>query len=192
MTEQKNLAEAIKKIARAYLFLHLSINLGTLDILPSWVGYILIFRAIPIIAEKQPSAKLLQPLAVILGIWEGILWSTRLFNLHFDPFLLSLLAAIVGLYFHFQLLTDLANIAKSLHDYSLHTKLLTLRTVRTVMATIIVFPFPWEEHPAVTVIFLTAYAIVALWICFVLYGLRRSVLGEHTNNIIYCDTEDEE
>lgn len=184
-------AKAIKNIARAYLFLHLSINLGTLNILPSWVGYILIFGALPVIAEEQPSAKLLRPLAVILGLWEGILWSAQLFNISFDPLLLSVLAAVVGLYFHFQLLTDLANIAKSLHDYSLHTRLLTLRTVRTLMTTLIVFPFPWEKFPVVTTIFLIAHAIVALWICVVLYALRRSVLGEHTNNIIYCDTEDE-
>ncbi|MBR6793874.1 MAG: hypothetical protein IKM48_05910 [Clostridia bacterium] len=192
MTESQKLAAAVKNIARAYLFLHLNINLGTLNVLPSWVGYILIFGALPVIAEEQPSAKLLRPLAVILGLWEGVLWGAQLFNVPFEPLIPSLLAAVVGLYFHFQLLTDLANIAKKQHEYSLHTRLLTLRTVRTLMITVIVFPFPWEKYPAITMIFLIAHAIVALWICVVLYALRRSVLGEHTNNIIYCDTEEEQ
>ncbi len=190
MNDQERLGKAIKSIARAYLFLHLSINLGTLNILPSWLGYILIFGALPIIAEEESSAKLLRPLAVLLGLWEGLLWVTQLFGIPFSPYLLSILAAVIDLYFHFQLLTDLANLAER-HECPERQKLLTLRTVRTVMSTLLLLPFPWEEYTAVTIIILIVHAIVALWICAVLYALRRSVLGERTVGIIYCDTEDE-
>ena len=190
MNDPQRFGNAIKSIARAYLFLHLNINLGTLNILPSWVGYIWIFGALPIIAEEEDAARLLRPLAVILGLWEGFLWVVQLFGLSYSPYLLTIIAEIIELYFHFQLLTNLASIAER-YEYPERKKLLTLRTVRTLMVTALVLPFPWEQYTAVTIVVLIAHAIVAFWICAVLYSLRRSVLGEN-HGIIYCDTEDEQ
>ena len=60
------LCAAIKKIAFGYLLIHLHINLGTIDILPGWAGYLLILSAIPSISVDEESAKLLEPLAKIL------------------------------------------------------------------------------------------------------------------------------
>ena len=36
----------LTKIAWGYVFLHLNLNLGTLNVLPNWVGYLLFFSAI--------------------------------------------------------------------------------------------------------------------------------------------------
>lgn len=42
-----NLASAVGAVGRAYIFIYLNINLGTLDILPDWVGYVFILGPFP-------------------------------------------------------------------------------------------------------------------------------------------------
>lgn len=190
MNNIERLGNTLKNVARAYIFLHLNFSLGTLNLIPDWVGYILLFNSLLILKEEEETAKLLQPLAILLGIWEFIRWFLTLIGLEMNFYLLSVIATIVSLYFHFQLLTNLANIAEK-YECPERSKILNLRTVRTVLITLLSLPIAWNDHMWISIIVLLANAVVAIWITVTLYSLRRSLLEDRPNNIIYCDDEEE-
>ena len=102
---------ALSRIAWAYLLIHLHFRLNNLDLLPDWAGYLLIFSAIGLLAGELRDLPLLRPFCILLGAVSGVDWlSFLLTGAEFTGrfFLLSALITCVALYFHFQLLTDLA------------------------------------------------------------------------------------
>ena len=109
MTKRYNLSQAIRSIAWGYVLLHLHFNLGRLDILPDWLGLVLILKALPDLTEQCPSAGLLRPFAMGLAIWEGIQWLFFLFGAALDLGFLDIIGSIVALYFRFQLMTEIAH-----------------------------------------------------------------------------------
>lgn len=173
--EREQLANAVKSIAWGYVLLHLNINLGTLDILPNWLGYVLMLGALPILGESEPSALLLRPLGILLVLWEGLLWGLTIFSIPFDSTIVSILGSVASLYFHFQLLTNLASLAQR-YNCPEERKILNLRTVRTLLITLLALPFNWRQYSVVSVCVVFAHIIVALWVCSVLFSLRRSLL----------------
>ena len=68
------LSGAASLVAWGYLFLYLNINLGPVDILPNWLGYGMMLRALPALGSAVPAAALLRPLASMLAGWQGLLW----------------------------------------------------------------------------------------------------------------------
>ena len=105
---------ALSRIAWAYLLIHLHFRLNNLDVLPDWAGYLLIFSAIGLLAGELRDLPLLRPFCILLGAVSGVDWlSFLLTGAEFTGrfFLLSALITCVALYFHFQLLTDLAALA---------------------------------------------------------------------------------
>lgn len=105
---------ALSRIAWAYLLIHLHFRLNNLDLLPDWAGYLLIFSAIGLLAGELRDLPLLRPFCILLGAVSGVDWlSFLLTGAEFTGrfFLLSALITCVALYFHFQLLTDLAALA---------------------------------------------------------------------------------
>lgn len=177
MSPRENLRGAIKAIAWGYILLHLDINLGTLNILPNWLAYLLMVRALPELEPEQPSAGLLRPLGLLLAAWEGVMWLVKLLSLSqlgadVGGNGLSTIAAVIALYFHFQLLTDLAQIAQR-WAYPNAQRLLRLRTARTILATIFALPLPWEEYPPLSIgITLVYYFVLTVWISVVLFSLH--------------------
>lgn len=174
MTNREKLAAAAKLTAWGYLLIRIDLNLGTMDILPGWLGYLLILKALPAFGEEEPSAKLLRPLGIVLALWEGAGWAAALFGVTVDSYLLTVLAGVVELYFHFQLLTDLSHIAGN-YACPQEGKLLTLRTVYTVAATLSLLSLPWEDWLAVAVAVMLTGVAAALWICKTLFSFRRSL-----------------
>ncbi len=170
---RQSLIDAIGRVAGGYLLLHLHFNLGTLNILPNWLGYLLMLNALPAIAEYEPSANLLRPLGILLALWEGFLWLIALFGASVNVYFVETVAAVVGLYFHFQLLTNLASVAER-DRCPEHRRILTLRTVRTVLMTLMFLPFPWETNQLLAWPVIIVHVIVALWIATTLFSLKRS------------------
>lgn len=168
------MSQVMKQIAIGYLLLHINFNFGTLNILPDWLGYLFILRALAGLAEEEPSAKLLQPLGKILLAWEVIEWTVVLFGGEFAGYGISIIVIAVSLYFNFQLLTNLANIAEK-YDCPERNKILFLRTILTVMNTMFALPFPWEEYQGITIVFIVINLVVTLWMCILLFSLKRSL-----------------
>ena len=188
MTDRERLCAALRKIAWAYLLLHLHFNLGTLDLLPNWGGYLLIFLALPDLSIEVPSLKLLSTLGVILCLWGGAEWIFNLFGAQLDVGGWSIIQVVLDLYFHFQLLTDLAALSEQ-HELPGTAKMLRqLRSARTVLATCYQLPliWPWLNDllPTATQISLTViaiiYVIVSLVICYALFALRRALFEDET------------
>jgi hypothetical protein len=177
--EQVRLAAAIKKIAWGYLLLHINFNLGSINILPNWLGYVLMLGALPILGAEIPEALLLRPLGILLAVWEGIAWGLPIFSISWDSAIFTTIATAVGLYFHFQLLTNLSQLAAQ-HNCPQDGALLRLRTVRTILLTVFILPIPWEKYAALSIPLVVVNLAVGLWICQVLFSLRRSLEGPTT------------
>ncbi len=138
----------ICRVGWSYVLLHLDINLGTVDILPAWVGYLIILRSLPVLGKQRSSALLLKPFSWLLLFTSLADWLAKIIGsslqqmLIFDglAFLLDLILVLVRLYFHFQLLTDIAVIAKQ-ENYPYVKELLNVRLVYTISMTIVALPF---------------------------------------------------
>ena len=101
----------IGTVAWAYIILCLDINIVRVNLLPDWVAYMMIFYALPYIAEKQRSALLLKNFVMALGILNGTGWLANIFGIEISLYFISIFSTTIHLYTHFQLLTNLADIA---------------------------------------------------------------------------------
>ena len=181
MKHREPAARAASNILKGYLFLHLNLNLGTLDILPNWAGYLFIDEILPDLSLTRPSALLLRSLGRGLALWGGICWLLDLFSITPSGLmgaslwqLLQVAAGVMGLYFHFQLLTDLAETAR-MKGYPQVKKLLWLRTVKTLLSTFIMavgLPPASQFITGVRIYQVLGIGIaVTIWICLVLNDL---------------------
>ena len=140
--ETKTYVHNLSRIAWAYVFLlidfSMSVNDFSINVLPGWVGFLLIFLALPSVEEQEPSASLLRPLVILLGLWEVIRWvGTLVTGSVFDIPLLTLILSALSMYFHFQFLTNLSSIAQTHGLLEDSEKLLHLRTGLTLFTAIV-------------------------------------------------------
>ena len=114
MTNRESLYRSLSRAAWGYFFLNFDFNIGTVSLFPRFVGYILFFLAIETLAEERRDLRLLRPLCVLLAAWNGGDWLMSWGGGDIDGHILflDLLVAAAGLYFQFQLLTDLAGLAE--------------------------------------------------------------------------------
>lgn len=132
------LRNGISKTAWGYFFLYFNLNINTISLLPSFAGFLLFLSAAKTLQEEERELSLLRPLGILLALWHGVSWFAGWFGA--DPsgqLFLDLIIALANLYFHFQLLTNLASIAaKYQHIGAAHdAKLLKCRTIQTIMLT---------------------------------------------------------
>ena len=174
-----NLASAVGAVGRAYIFIYLNINLGTLDILPDWVGYVFILGALPMLSLWEESMGLLRNLGFLLAIYEGVEWILNLMGGKADIPIISLIAGIIGLYFHFQLLTNMASIASEYGLTGRSENLLKLRTANTVLQTIAILTMQLSARfeaawPALVMAFVVV--ILTIMITVSIYSLKRELV----------------
>ena len=140
----KTYVHNLSRLAWAYVFLlidfSMSVNDFSINVLPGWVGFLLIFLALPSVEEQEPSASLLRPLVILLGLWEVIRWvGTLVTGSVFDVPLLTLILSALSMYFHFQFLTNLSSIARAHGLLEDSEKLLHLRTGLTLFTALVTF-----------------------------------------------------
>lgn len=167
MKREMTLSDAVGRIAWGYVFLHFHLNINAFDLVPDWVCYAMVLTALPALGRVRRSALLLRPLAIGLCAWEAFNWVTAV-----SIGALELTASVVGLYFHFQLLTDLASIGEEL-NYPGTKKLLNLRTGRTVIATALSLPLGITLEGVWAMIPLAAMLVIMIWTVAVLFALRN-------------------
>ena len=166
-----NYKNALKKIAWGYVFIYFSINLGPVDALPVWVGYILILQVLDGVAEREPSASLLKPFAFVLSAVELVKWVTTWFAGIMTLPWINVITGIVSLYFHFQLLTNLADTAK--RDCSLYGKKIRFyRNLQVLLVTILtmmdaaIIPPTWVSFSWVMLLATAVLIIGLIWTLF--------------------------
>ncbi len=183
MTDYTRVYNGISKVIWGYFFLYFNINLGTISILPSFVGFIFFSSAIDLLKDEERELTLLKPLIMILGIWEGIKWLGNCVGYNFDGKweFVTLTIGLLNLYFHFQFITNLASIATKhqKEGCSYDEKLHRYRTIQTIMLTIFLvitnlsslFNEKWIYISAILGI---CYIIICLYIMATLSGLKKA------------------
>lgn len=175
MEQREQLSRALRKIFWAYIFLYFDINLGTIDILPAWLGYSFFYQAIRDgIESEDESAKLLKPICIVLTIYRLMDWFMAMFGMEMNILIVSELFAVIALYFHFQLLTNLANIADK-YSYLAVNTLLILRTVHTVLMTILTFTVHFEEIYWLSMSIVVVQAIIMIFVCAAIGNFRHYI-----------------
>lgn len=189
---------AIKKVAWGFFLILFHINIGTIDILPDWAGYVLMVSSLAFIALEEESAKLLRPFGIILIVWNVIEWVLEIFTLSSYLSFISIVPTVLNIYFCFQLFTNLADIAEK-YSCPQKKKLLVFRTLYVIctvlsvsMIYLAVFSIDSEIYMVLMIAFTVVNLILALCILFTLFGLSSS-LGEiqseqESANIITSDS----
>lgn len=172
----------IKRVFWAYFLIYINFNLNSLNILPAWAGYLMLFGLLGTLAPEQPSVGLLRPFSLALAasaLWD---WTDQLLGggLPVLPGWLTLILGLITLYFHFQLFTDLAQLAQRRGvppdgtDQVPVGGLLAARAVQALLHTVLLITPLWlQEQSVVLTIALIAYLIVIILILFQLHRLRR-------------------
>ncbi len=181
--EDSKLSKLIRGIAWSYVAIHLNFYMGAWDIFPDWGGYGYILLALPFLAKEVASANQLRLITIVLTVWSALCW---LFYGRTDGFpgMLGYLGSItesiitvISLYFHYQLLTDLAQLAAK-YQCGSERQILRLRTIRVITGTLYALPIPWESHGVTRVLYglITFIQVVAAFdVCQALFFLRKEL-----------------
>lgn len=137
--EQERLYAGLSHAAWGYFFLHIDFKLGTVSILPQFVGWLLLLSAITALSGERRELGLLRPLGIIGALWALADWLFSWGGGSADGHILflDLLIGVLTLYFHFQFLTDLSALAERYQpaDGTLAHRLLRRRTLYTLSIT---------------------------------------------------------
>lgn len=178
MNASHPLCRGIGRAAWGYFFLFFSVKLGSLELLPDFVGHLLFFSAVTLLTEENRALALLRPFCLILAALSGLEWAAALLGQ--APEQLRQLSELVGsllfLYFNFQFLTNLAQIAAAHQPpgAGLDRKLLRCRTVMTLLQTLL------------RLIRLIFTRIDGLWLgCFLLLALAELCVGIYMMAVLF-------
>ncbi len=182
----RRLTSGVSQAAWGYFFLHININIGSVSILPAFVGYLLMLSAIGKLSGERRELGLLRPLCIILAIWNGADWLASFAGMSLDGLFtpLDILVSVAGLYFHFQFLTDMAALAERYQPQGspIARRLINRRTVYvTLMAvTDVLFSLPFElwdnAQTVIAILCGLASAVAALTAMFSLFSLRKCLI----------------
>ncbi len=189
MTDRETLYNGLSHAAWGYFFLNfdfnLGTNLGTVSILPQFVGFLLLLSAIGKLSGERRDLMLLRPLCILLSAWSGVDWVLKCFGGDLDGKLifLDLLTAAAALYFHYQFLTDMAALAEKYppEEGDLAGRIRRHRTAFTITVTAVNLlgslfrAIPWEGWSGVMVAAAVIACIVAVLIMADLFRLRKGV-----------------
>ena len=96
-----------------------------------------------------------------------------------EAYILGVVISVVSLYFHFQLLTNLADIAGRFNAKRQKSVLL-LRNVRTVLLTLLALPWPIDRIEGSldtfigAIIMLVGFSLI-IWTLYTFFGLRGDI-----------------
>ena len=181
--------DGLTKIIWGYFFIYFDFNINTVSILPSFVGYFLLLLAIEGLACEEQELRLLRPFATVLLLWHGAKWLLSWGSVSLDGMLwvADIVVGLINLYFHFQLLTNLASIAgkyQSQED-ALDQKLLLYRTVQTVLLTAVMIIGKLSEvlgeyWAVISIGLAIVYIIVGILLIKALFTLRKRLSSEES------------
>jgi len=140
MTHTRQLAWEVRRIAIGLLMIHLHLRVNGFDLLPDVMGWLQIALAVwnPALEREQPKTALLRGFALALGLWSLVELAEWL-GLELPGWTgpVSLTMGLVSIYFYFQLLTELAQLAEKypVEGGNLAGGLLKGRTWLTVLRT---------------------------------------------------------
>ena len=110
MSKYQKLYDGIERAAWGYFFVYFNFNINSVNLIPTFIGYILFLSAIDCLCEEERELDLLRILGGILTVWHIFSWLAGLVSIDLDGMLqaIDIVIGVVNIYFHFQLLTNLA------------------------------------------------------------------------------------
>ncbi len=176
--ETKTLSSAIKKVAISYILIYLHINISVIDILPDWLGYFLIVSVLPVLSQKEKSAQLLKPFGIAIGIWNIVEWLLKIAGDELNLYVISLVFSIITIYFHFQLIT---NIAALDIEETKKKRLLNLRTATVILHTVLsllllvptIIDIDGEIYYYILMLMLIPQLVICFWISGELFKISK-------------------
>ena len=184
MTDRQKLYNGILKVAWGYFFVYFNINISNISILPTFIGYLFFLSAIKLLQQEEQELALLRPMGTILAVWNGIQWAMSWIGLDLDGTwqFVDIIISLVNLYFHFQLITNIASVATKYQPEgnSQDAKLLRYRTVQTIILTAmttITNLQQWlsEFWVVISVALAFVYVIVGVCLMKALFNLRKLI-----------------
>lgn len=168
MTQYQQLYTGISRAAWGYVFLYFDFKLGTVSILPSFVGIFLFLSAIDLLKESRGDLLLLKPLGILLAAWHTGAWFSSWFETSLEQYfsILPIIINLASMYFHFQFLTDLAALATAYQqaNAALDHRIIKWRTLHTLLLTVLsLISYPLKEFPHIQPFLL---AVLAVCCCF--------------------------
>lgn len=114
--------------------------------IPWWISSTLFFTAVSKLGKFNPDMKLLKPLCVIMGFIDLTEWVVSVFEIEipFEAYILKFISSVIVLYFNYQLLTNISQIAEKC-GYDTIKGMLLLRDIRTVYVTIYMLLLPFAD-----------------------------------------------
>ena len=172
-----------------FFFLFLSFNLkfngASLDLLPDWVGYLLLYRGCSQLLGESELFQKPRPFCLGLGIYAGILWLMDLFGISANFLLVSWLLGFVStcldLYTSMLVVDAITNVEMR-RNYDLCAA--HLRKVWKVLAVCTVAAYILTILPALAVVCVLLAAITGIVFLVAIHGTRkawRNMLHEQSN-----------
>ncbi len=114
--------------------------------IPWWISSLLFFTAVSKLEKFNPDMKLLKPLCVIMGCIDLTEWFISVFEIEipFESYILKIISSVIVLYFNYQLLTNISQIAEKC-GYDTIKGMLLLRDIRTVYVTLYMVLLPFAD-----------------------------------------------
>lgn len=141
MTTYEDVYKAITRSIWGYILISLNFNLGTVNLLPSFIGYLFFLSAIKLIERSKKELSLLRIPVIILTLFSAADWVLSMFGMSLTSisYIINIIVSVLSLYFHFQFLTNIAYIAElcQREGYTHDKTLIFFRNVKTVLLTIV-------------------------------------------------------
>lgn len=164
---REKLSNAVFWVAVAFVIKYLDVNMFGLNLLPDWLGFVILACQIETLSEVHDDIKLLKPLAKLLALWTVACALLSFFGLELNLYPGSLIGSVLWMYLQFQLLTDLAQVARE-GEYPQWQRMLQLRTALTLVATAGALPLDWEAGGVVVIGLNIVFVVAAVWLFRVL------------------------
>lgn len=173
MSEVTSLSRQVRRVALGYFFLYINLTVNGWNLLPPFVGWVLFRMAIFQLKSELPKLDLLEGFSLFLCVWSVVEWLPV--ELPGWLSLLWLVFQLMELYFHFQLLTELAGLASRCRQPGQRRDraqgILRARTGTAVLYTTFVLlaalPIPEEAMTA------AAFAVILVQFGFCLYTMSE-------------------
>ena len=121
-------------------------SLPLLKFIPWWLSTPFFFIALGILEKHIPDTKFLKPLCIIMGVIDLAEWIIIVFDIKipFELYMLQILSSVISLYFNYQLITNISQLAKKC-GYENIKGMLQIRTVHTIYVTVYTLLLPFAE-----------------------------------------------
>lgn len=184
MPEREKLAAGLGCAAWGYFLLLFNFEINGFNLLPEFLGYVLFFWALEHFAGTGPDWAGLKSLCLFLLIYNLLNYVQIIDALPVGMFVI-MLASVAQIYFHFQFLSGVAELAASeAADEKLVGKFLGWRTVYVVLMTglcVLLYFFngdfdSWLVWPVLLLGF--AVMVAEFWLMLALFKLRKILRKE--------------